>query len=359
MKLLIILILAVHLLCMNAASAGPLLATWLDWRERRGHWVAGRAGRFLATTSLVLYLMGIVLGLALAWLVWSGAFWREFNGLLPSRIYFGMWELLFSAALLIVIAAWWRWAPGGTIARLGRSVLAAATATNLMYHFPPLFVVAATLSAGEGATLGPIDNGAFRRLIWQGEVFALTIHFWLASFAVAAVLLAAYAAWSAGDVDSPDQEAARLAAWGGRLALFTTLLQIPVGLWLTMELPLLRQNRVMGADLGATTLLAAGVLAALALMHVLASISLGDARRRTVFRAVLLMLAVIVLMTAALRQSRPPEASLGNENGPQGIYLAARKHFKLSRTANCRPTASHLRFEAQPAVPQRTADRRR
>jgi hypothetical protein len=302
--LLLTLTLSLHLACMNAATAGPLVGVGLDWREGRGDLLAGRAGRFLATTSLAMYLFGMALGLAVAWLAWTPAFWRELRELLPSRIYWGMWELGFSALLLSLYAGWWRLAPGGKAARIGRSVIALLTATNLMYHFPPLFVVAATLSAGETAALGALDDAALPRLVWRGEVAALTVHFWLASLAVAGVLLALFGLRRAAE-DCPSQERpARMAVWGGVLALVPTLLQIPVGLWVMVRLSPLRQSRLMNDALG-MLLLGAGVLLALWLMHQLAALAIGDTRRGTILRAAILLAAVIALMTAALRYSRP------------------------------------------------------
>src|SRR5688500_10052682 len=42
------LLLAAHLLCVNVAAGGPLVAAWLDWRGVRGDEAAGRAARWLA-----------------------------------------------------------------------------------------------------------------------------------------------------------------------------------------------------------------------------------------------------------------------------------------------------------------------
>jgi hypothetical protein len=251
-----------------------------------------------------LYAAGIVLGLVVAWLAWTPAFWRELRALLPSRTYWGMWELGFSAVLLAVYAGWWKLAPGKRAGRLGRSTIALLTATNLMYHFPPYFVVAAALSAGEAARLGDIDDASFPRLIWHGEVAALTVHYWLASFAVAGVMLSLFGLRRAPEGCPPQEHPARMAVWGGVVALVPTLLQIPVGLWVMVRLSPLRQNRLLSDSVG-MLLLGAGVLLALWLMHQLAALAIGDTRRGTIVRAAILLAAVIVLMTAALRYSRP------------------------------------------------------
>jgi hypothetical protein len=47
MQLVLVLVFAAHLLCVNVASAGPLVAAGLDWLEGRGNRLAGEAGRYL------------------------------------------------------------------------------------------------------------------------------------------------------------------------------------------------------------------------------------------------------------------------------------------------------------------------
>jgi hypothetical protein len=330
--LLVTLVLALHLACMNAATGGPLVCVWLDWRERRGDGVAGRAGRFLAGWSVLLFVAGLALGLATAVLVWNLEFWRELRALLPSRIFWGYWELGFSFVLMAGHWGWWRMAPGKSLARVGRSLAAVLASTNLLYHFPPLFVVAAMVASGEAASLGEINDATFPRLIWRGEVFALTVHFWLASLAVTGVLLAGYALRE-NDGSPEEQTPAKAARWGGLIALVSTLLQIPVGLWLMMVLPPLRQNQLLGGNLAGTSLLAAGVLIAVFLLHVLAGMTLGDTRRATILRAAVLILSVIVVMTAVLRWSRPERPAT-----PQ-----AASGFSTGLNLNCRPAAEHRR----------------
>ncbi len=294
---------------MNAASAGPLVAVVLDWREHRGNAFAGRVGRSLLLRSLVLFLVGMVLGGLMAWLAWSGPFWRELLDRLPSRIYFGAWELLFSTVLLILQGAWWRWAPGRAGSRAARGFLALLSSTNLLYHFPPLFVVAAMLSSGEFPASVPLNDATFPRLVWQDEILAMTVHFWLASFAVAGVMLAMLAGPTLSKDDPDAARRARLIVGGARLALAVTLLQIPVGMWILTVAPPLRQRQLMGGDWLGTSLLVASVLLALWLMHQLAAIALGATRRQAVLRAAALLLAVIVLMSGVVRSARP----MGND----------------------------------------------
>ncbi len=300
--------LSVHLLCMNLATAGPLVYVWLDWCERRGDQLAGLAGRRLAGWSVGALLAGMAIGVAMAWWEWTPDFWRALVERFSSRLYWGAWELAFSVLLLAIVWGWWRKSPGQTGARVGRSLLAILAATNLMYHFPPLFVLVGKLASGELASTTDAHDVPFTRLMWQGEVLALTVHFWLASLAVAGVALAVAAVRLAAHDSTQAPAAANLAVWGGRLALVPTLLQIPVGLWVMMQLPPLRQSQLMGRDVPGSVLLAGGVLGALWLLHVLIGMAVGEANRKAVRRSLVLLIVVVVLMTGALRRSRLPHS---------------------------------------------------
>src|SRR5215213_1093926 len=68
------LLLAAHLLCVNIAAGGPLLAAWLDLRGVRGNAIAASAGRSLAGTALAALLGGGLLGFVIGWLKWTSAY---------------------------------------------------------------------------------------------------------------------------------------------------------------------------------------------------------------------------------------------------------------------------------------------
>ena len=71
LDLIAILAFALHLLAMNAASAGPLASLLFDWRKR-DRAESHAAACYLSGVSIVTFLAGMVLGLALAALVWNG-----------------------------------------------------------------------------------------------------------------------------------------------------------------------------------------------------------------------------------------------------------------------------------------------
>ena len=318
MTLPLVALLAAHLLAVDVASAGPLVALWCEWREARGCAAAGRAGRFLVGAACVGLVAGGLLGLAAGWIVWDDDF-RSLLGRLSSKIHFGGWELLFSLVLLSVQLAWWRGDPQATrFRRLWRGLVGLLAGTNLLYHFPVLFVVISTL-ARRGEVAGPaITSSQFRQLLVESEVLARTTHFALAAFAVTGTLwmlygLRLHAAARSGDPSHLDQAAhddsgRRIVLWGARLALIPTFLQMLVGLWVVTAVDPAAQQRLLGGDLVAAGLLAASVLLSLWMMHVLAAIALGEVQPSKVRRGVLLMVLVVALMTGtshrALRQPR-------------------------------------------------------
>ena len=182
-EILLALLLTAHLLCVNVASGGPLVAAWLDGRGTRGDNAAARAAVYLARVSLAALLAGTALGVVIGWLKWDTDYRALWLGPLSYKLKGAIIEVAFS---LLLILGWWLWLPeksgGSTAAMIARCLVALLAATNLLYHFPLLFSVAARLQS-DGQTAGPAISGAgFRRLI-DAEAVALMTHVALASLA--------------------------------------------------------------------------------------------------------------------------------------------------------------------------------
>lgn len=343
LELLIVIVLALHLMCVNVAAAGPLVCLWLDWRGGRGDALAARIGRWLCWKSLALLLVGGGLGLLLGLLHWDDGY-REVLGKFPSKIYYGVWELVFSLVLIVATAVLWRFAPQAKSARWGRAVLLLLTGTNLLYHFPFLFAIISRVHSGAATPDGIVDAAVFRGLMMEDSVLPQAVHFAFASFAMVGITLIGFALWmerargasdstttqpaDAAAADGPTAtdaaagrapadgdsdhaistasdlgyDAQRITAWGARLALVATLCQIPVGMWLVVKLAPGAQRQVMGADLIATGLLGVSIILSLGLLHHLSTLALGVPRRKTIIVAMAMMAALIILMTGVLQR---------------------------------------------------------
>ena len=310
------LLLAAHLVCVNVAAGGPLVAAWLDWRGR-GDKAAGRAAKWLAGWSLIGFLAGTVLGLAMGWLKWDADYRSLWTGPLSYKLHWAGIEAIFSLVLMI---GWWLWllassSAGGKWPTIVRGLIAVLSSTNLLYHFPILFSVAARLDDA-GQTSGErIGGAAFRQLMVVGEAPAMAVHVTLASVAVAATMLLGLSLrWRrAGD----ETGAYKAALWGGRWALAASVLQLPVGLWTLVALSPGELGRIMGNDVVGMLLFMLSLAAALWLIRELVNVSLGDGTRPALVRVMALMLMTVVLMTAMQQHARPlnsrPEQQQAND----------------------------------------------
>jgi len=304
------LLLALHLLAVNLAAAGPLVGIWLHGRAfRGGDQAADAAGWRLAWASFWALLGGTVLGFGLLGLGWLAADARYFDAirLFPAhRYWFALAEL--GCSLLWLAGYAWLWR------RLARysawhSLLAVLSSTNLLYHFPPL-LAAIALAAARPDLADELAGATTIGWLKQPEILSRSVHFYLASLAVAGVALMGLGLRALRQA-TDEASTRRLIVAGARVALIPTLAQLLVGMWVVLALPRTAQDAVLGGDGMATGLLGAGILASLALMHCLSSPALGEVDRRLVVRAMLLLALVVLLMSGALRRIHVVRLSRG------------------------------------------------
>ena len=318
MEYVLSLLLAFHLMCVNVAAGGPIVAAWLDWRSRKGDNAAARAAKSLAAAAVVGLMLGSLFGIAIGWLKWTPDYANLWLGRLRYKLDWGIAELLFS---LLLMVGHWLWLPGKFPPQNWRrwsfgvrTAIALLTTTNLLYHFPPLFSVAARLHTAR-EIIGPPARGAlFRQWMFSGETPPLSVHVALASIAMAGMILLVMACrWTKELIEA---ERARVAVWGAWWALGATLLQLPVGLWLLVMLPANVQTRLMGADTVATLAFLIAILAVLWLMRDLVNVALGDTTRGSLLRSLSAMGIVILLMTVMQQRAArvEPAASALSSN---------------------------------------------
>jgi hypothetical protein len=299
---LLIFVVAVHLLAVNLAAAGPIVAPLVEWR---GNAALGKAALALVKWSIAAAAVGVTLGLlALAALtIWHPGGDSEYLAALkqvtPGRWWFAAGEIFFYFVCLGAYVLLWR--PLERF-RLVHRAIALAGGTNFLYHFPALFTILATLVERSSLRRRTLDRQLYLQLLFDPEVLARVLHVWLASFAVTGLALAWVGKRNArrhGEHDSGS-----VAVLGGRISLVATLLQVPVGVWVLMTLPESQQQRAMGESLACTALFSTSVVLALALMYQLALVSLGDTSSKRLRWAGVCMALVVLLMTATLHLAR-------------------------------------------------------
>jgi hypothetical protein len=249
--------------------------------------------------------IAVALGLVALWLVLlsHGNVYTAAARQLPARRYwYGIVELAFSA---VGMAGWyglwptpqsaggrWKHGLGWTFGFLA--------ATNLLYHFPPLFAILGVLSTrpemwGSGRH--------FTSLLSDAEVLARTAHHGLASFVAAGVALAAVAsrmARSGGDISA----FGKACILGGRIALVAALVQVPAGAYLLAKLSSEERLQLLRNSPAASAIFALSLAAWFVLILRLLALSGGDVERRTIRSCLVWMILVVILMVFVRHLSR-------------------------------------------------------
>ena len=303
----LILLTTLHLFAVNIAAAGPLACLMLEYRARkRGEPTTDALAMRLARLSVGSLWIGGLLGMVSVGFLSLGSndwFLESIHRFPRIKFWNAGAELLFYLACMWGYLVWWKRSPRERLwQRIAHRTLAVLAATNLWYHFPPLFVVFTTLATlPSDAWPTVVDAGVYRQMMMDGEVASRSLHHVLASLAIVGVVVMGMALRQFRQKENREA-ARRLVAWGARFALVPTLLQLPIGIWVLVEYP--RHNLLMGDDLLCTGLLIASIVAALLLMHHLAAAAMGETDRKTIMRSMLLMAAVVLMMTAMLHHSR-------------------------------------------------------
>jgi hypothetical protein len=313
-------VLAAHLLCMNFCSAVPLLCLGYEWHGwRTGNHAFHRRSHRLAQDCLLWLAIGVALGFSLAVLEWATRGAGLVSVLHPFRgkVWWGLAELACYAAWMALYALWFRHFPlRRPWQRVLHWLLPLLSATNLLYHFPPLLTVMAKSARGEFSVAGPyVDAIQFRQQASASDVLAHTFHFWLASLAVAGVYWMRMAS-------SPHAPASPRA--GACLALFASLAQIPTGAWLLVVLPERSRALLLGADAWGTALLVLSLLAGFYLVQNLAAAALGATTSEDRRRITWLLILTVLLMTGALRRIRTVNGQAAKAGVGIGTAMARR-----------------------------------
>ena len=116
------------------------------------------------------------------------------------------------------------------------ALLAVFAATDLIYHFPPLFAVVSTLSLRPNLWDAPLDHALYWRLLLEGDTLCGVMHYLAGRlghpFAIGVMVLTLRSGGGGWLRSGWDPLA------GARISLFVSLAQLPVGVWVVPELPL-------------------------------------------------------------------------------------------------------------------------
>ena len=288
---------AMHLTAVYVAMMGPLVCLWLQWRARRDV-LAAQLDRYLLWVAAAAILVAAALGglaILLIGHLFPAAYLAAARVLPKSRYWpYGAVELIFSLVCFVLAAVLagsmagsrWRFAVRWLATLLGSS--------NLVYHFPALFVMLGVLST-RPSSWG--QNMKFTVLLGDPEIVARVAHHLLAALAVSGMAIAWYGVRRGGD-------ALRAVAWGSRIATVAVLGQLFIGLWLVMAIPAASRYLLSGEDAIATGLFACSLLATFFVLPRLASAAFGHVEPRPTVYTILLVLAVVVLMTATRHRTR-------------------------------------------------------
>ncbi len=291
-------------MAMNLASAGPLLCVWLA--RRSSNPLRDGLGRTLAWLSTWALVLGMLTGGAILCFPSSAKLLAALSRFPTRALWFAAAELAFSLACLLLYAYSWRALQRH---RWWHALLALLASTNLLYHFPPLMSVLGKLAADpHWAKVKILDRAALLPLMQHSEILALSLHFLLASFAVAAIALLWLLDKGPTEQDAQKTHAAQLTRPTASIALLASVLQLPSGIWLLISLPQPAQRAVTGASMIASLAFLGALLLTFLLLQRLLTLAIGpvDSPNETprLRPTCWLLGGLILLMTLTLQSTR-------------------------------------------------------
>jgi hypothetical protein len=302
LAILLVITFAIHLAAVNIASAGPLVCAFIDWRARgEVDSTLVDASRRLARLGLFTLALGILLGFALLGILWAmdeEQYLTTLGAVPTGRWWFAAAEIGFYYLCMTPYALVSKEANRSRVWLL----LPLLAATNLLYHFPPLFGVVSVAAERESFHGLDLTRDVYRQIATDPQTLSRIVHHWLAALAMAGLTLT----YLGSRVEKSESQGgdARPVLLGSRIALLATVIQLPVGLWVVLQLTPASQKQVLGDDPAATALLGLSLLAASLLLQALVTVSLGDTSRGAVRRSLVWMAVILVLMSGTLHRIR-------------------------------------------------------
>lgn len=305
MQIIHILGMVLHLLVIAVAAAGPLLCIPLnakqlnrkDLTERDAYWTLGTTLSRHANRALII---GSLFGLIVAGIIWNDDFHQRCH-VLKSRFMYAGIEWVFSCVLLLITHRWWSKRPDGLKSFVFRSLLIVLATTNLLYHFPIIFmlvheipdnVVADLVSSGT-----ELSRQQFYEYAFSSSMLARWLHIVVSMLMISFAYLAMISLRFAGDTNDVARETAvRIVRWSARNMLIMLFAQIGLGL---MALMTMKNSRlVMGGDVMVTALFGGAMCLLLLQIQQWTALMSRKIDPQAVARAVTTLIALFSCMTA-------------------------------------------------------------
>ena len=299
MQIALILIIALHLVCVLTAAGAPLLAFVLHGRKmQRKIPLSSKAGSTLILWSIGALWLGTFLGLLIGWLKWDEMFSGKLN-VLSNKVFYLVIEWLFSMALLSWMYWWWKkresvegWK------HVVRSLLPILASLNLLHHFPVFF--SALRNVTEEMVKGgrQITGEQFNELAFQSAGISKTLHIAMSAIMISGAMLALICTRAYVLSGTVKDDWSKLTQWAARTTFVTMLIVVPTGVWAIVSMNTGRMDALMGDDSTATACFGIAMCLVLAQMHQWSQIAFGKVEVRKIAQAVTTLITTIILMTA-------------------------------------------------------------
>lgn len=294
-----------HLLVIAVAAAGPLLCIPLnakqlnrkDSAERDAYWALGTT---LSRHANIALIVGSVFGLIVAALVWNDDFHQRCH-ILKTRFMWLAVEWVFSCVLLLITHRWWSKRPDGLKPFLFRSLLIVLATTNLLYHFPIIFMLVHEIPAIVVAELessgAELSRQQFYEYAFSSSMLARWLHIVISMLMISFAYVAVIALRFARDAtDVARETAVRTVSWCARNVLILLFAQIGFGLMALMTME--NSKLVMGGDVMVTALFGGSMCLLLLQMQQWTALLSRKIDPQAVARAVTTLIALFSCMTA-------------------------------------------------------------
>lgn len=304
---LLVVLFSLHLVCVNLAAGGLLVASGIEIFAGRGTERAAKLSAKLASHATLGLLAGAALGGLMLLFFWNTNYQDIFLRRLGTRPAFSLVQVAFSLALHTIQ---WRWTKASVAnagaGRYWRALIGFISSTNLIYHFPTLFAIVAEIVGASNSASPPIERRQFYAFLASGPILSHAAHFFLAALATAGVTGAIFV--------REEPAPASLRRFCSSVALICTVFQIPVGIMVYMTLPATAQRGLIGENMPLSVAFLASLASALWLMQSLIGQLHGDIPKNRPIWSGVALLTTILLMSGVLwgtrkeRFSTPPSA---------------------------------------------------